>query len=219
MVTITPRSAAATGLAVVMVLAVMLVVALPARQAFDAKQRAQNQNQELAEQVLIVCQQGGDTAAPLVAIKACPLAEAISSASQSAPSGLTPAEIQALVQREVARQMATRPVMPTPEAAPEGGGPPGPGLAPPVAGRPGRERPIEVEPPRAPEPPTPTAREAPYRYPDQRREPQREVTVTEQAPAPPAVTEQAPAQVAEQPGTPLLNGVGGLLSGLGAGLG
>lgn len=231
MVTITPRSAAATGLAVVMVLAIGLSIALPAKRAYDAKLEAQARGQELASQVLTVCQQGGDIAAPLVAIKACPLAQQIQSASQAvaAPvnnNSLTPAQIQALVQREVARQMA-KPApasgvlpTPTPEAAP-----PGPAFAPPAAGRQGKERAIEAEPrptPRDPEPPTPTAREAPFRYPAERREPQRQVTVTEQAPEPAPVTqtvEQPQPPVEQQPGgTPLLNGLGGLLNGLGSGL-
>lgn len=222
MVTITPRSAAATGLAVVMVLAIGLSIALPAKRAYDAKLEAQARGQELASQVLTVCQQGGDIAAPLVAIKACPLAQQIQSASQAvaAPvNSLTPAQIQALVQREVARQMA--------KPAPASGAlpTPTPEAAPPAAGRQGKERAIEAEPrpsPRDPEPPTPTAREAPFRYPAERREPQRQVTVTEQAPEPAPVTqtvEQPQPPVEQQPGgTPLLNGLGGLLNGLGSGL-
>jgi hypothetical protein len=130
---ITPRSIVATVLSVLVVFALGLVVALPARQSFDAKQVAQTQGQDLASKVLAVCQEGGDGAAPLLAIGACPLAQQVRSTPLAAPpqGGLTAEQVQALIKEEVARALR----QPSKQQA---GGPPGPLGPPGVAGLPGR---------------------------------------------------------------------------------
>jgi hypothetical protein len=250
---ITPRSIIATGLAVIVVFALGLMIALPAHQAYDAKA----QGQDLAGKVLVVCQQGGDAAAPLNAIGACPLARQVQSTPEAAgtPSGLTADEIQAMIREEVARQLPKTPQVITPV---EGGAPsPGPSVLPGAAGLPGESpAPGPAEPPNERIQSTATEQAPPlrdqrppsqYGYPasqrqDDRRPPER--TVTERPPAPVTVTEQAPPTVtqtvqapapapvtqnvnqpeqAAQPapanqGVPLLDGVGGLLNGLGNGL-
>ena len=252
---VTSRSLAATGLAVVGIFIIGLMVALPAFTAYNQKV----DGQKLAGKVLAVCAQGGDAAAPLVALHACPLAQQVQSATPvatSSPTGLTHDEVQNMINETLARQKA--PVAAVPPSGvpmllpPEGGGSRGPESPPGVAGQPGREpyqRPapeeqvrstLENRPPRQDE-------RHPYQfdYSGQRDQNQRggdryppERTVTEQAPpapvtvteqAPPPTTVQAPApvtQTVEQPqpaqqqqnGTPLLNGLGGLLNGLGSGL-
>jgi hypothetical protein len=253
---VTPRSVVATVLTVLVVLALGVSVALPAYQAYATKQ----QGQELAGKVLAVCGQGGDAAAPLVAIHACPLAQDLRATAQvaaSAPvSGVTPAEIQAMIKEEVARQLprAVAPavpieggVTPRPTGVPGVAGLPGDGSSPGPAELPPNEQIQSTATERAPQL---RDRQPPiqYGYPASRREGARhppERTVTEQPPAPVTVTEQAPptvtqtapapvtrdvnqpeqaAQPAPQPaapadqGVPLLDGVGGLLNGLGNGL-
>lgn len=249
---VTPRSVVATVLTVLVVLALGVSIGLPAYQAYSTKQ----QGQELAGKVLAICGQGGDAAAPLVAIHACPLAQDLRATTQvaaSAPvSGVTPAEIQAMIREEIARQMSRAP------APMAGGVSPRPTGVPGVAGLPGESSvPGPAEPPPSNEQvQSTTTEQAPpvrerqpsiqYDYPssrrmDNRRPPVR--TVTERAPAPVTVTEQAPPtvtqtvqapapapvtqdvnqpqQAAPQPaapadqGVPLLDGVGGLLNGLG----
>jgi hypothetical protein len=249
---VTPRSVVATALTVLVVLALGVSIGLPAYQAYSTKQ----QGQELAGKVLAVCGEGGDAAAPLIAIHACPLAQdlrATTQAAASAPvSGVTPAEIQAMIREEVARQMSRAP------APIAGGALPRPTGVPGVAGLPGESSsPGPAEPPSNEQVQSTTTEQAPptrerqpsiqYGYPSgarqgDRRPPVR--TVTERAPAPVTVTEQAPPTVtqtvqapapapvtqdvnqpaqAAQPapqapadqGVPLLDGVGGLLNGLG----
>lgn len=251
---VTPRSVVATVLTVLVVLALGVSVALPAYQAYATKQ----QGQELAGKVLAVCGQGGDAAAPLVAIHACPLAQDLRATTQvaaSAPvSGVTPAEIQAMIKEEVARQLprataAPEVVLPPEATAPiEGGVSPRPTGVPGVAGLPGDSSyPGPAMPEQVQSTRSPGAREQRpplrYGYPtsrqqgDYQRPPVR--TVTERAPAPVTVTEQAPPTVTQtapapapvtqdvnQPapqqapapadqGVSLLDGVGGLLNGLG----
>lgn len=130
---LTPRSIVATVLSVLVVFALGLVVALPARESFDAKQVAQTQGQDLASKVLAVCQEGGDGAAPLLAIGACPLAQQVRSMPLAAPpqGGLTAEQVQALIKEEVARALR----QPSKQQAV---GPPGPTGPPGVAGLPGR---------------------------------------------------------------------------------
>lgn len=269
--TIRPRSAA-TGLAVLVVVTLGVIIAVPAQQDYtqkqDAvaqKQDALAQSQDLAGKVLAVCQQGGEAAAPLITIGACPLAQQVRSAplTASAPRGMSADQVQEMINEAIARQR-----QPTQT-------PPLPPFLPGVSGQPGREvvvipgpvqQPapvIERIPSTADEQPSPMRERSPSRYtsprltqqryaPSYRGQPydrplqsyqydearQPPVTVTQpppvtvtqqppqtvvqqapqtvQAPAPPA-----PAQTVEQPqqaGTPLLNGVGGLLNGLGNGL-
>jgi hypothetical protein len=248
---ITSRSLAATGLAVVGIFVIGLMVALPALQSYNQKV----DGQKLAGKVLAVCAQGGDAAAPLVALHACPLAQQVQSATPvvaSSPAGLTHDEVQNMINETLARNKAPAPVAPPPTTVPmmlpsEGGGSRGPESPPGVAGQPGREpyqRPAPEEQVRSTEenrpPPYRQDRGRPYQYDysSQRGEDHNppERTVTEQAPTPVTVTEQAPpptavqapapvTQTVEQPqqapaqnGTPLLNGLGGLLNGLGSGL-
>lgn len=223
----------ATGLVALCVVAAVIVVAGPAWQAYDTK----TQGQKLANEVLALCGLGGDAAAPLVAAGACPLARQVSASTVPAAQGVTPEQVQVMINEAIARQKAP----PPPVIMPDGGGPLNPSVPPGAAGPPGRE---QYTPQPAPEeqrvqsteearPPRPPRQ---FQLPSsdrgvERRPPER-TTVTEAAPSPATVTEQAPvtetvqapapaAPVVEQPqqqGVPLLNGVGGLLNGLGNGL-
>lgn len=271
---ITPRSAIATVLAVLVVFALGVLVAVPAHQASVERQNAIAQSQDLASKVLEVCHQGGETAAPLISIGACPLAQQVQSTPLAAApisTPLTAQQVDSMIRAEIARSL------PKVAVPVEGGAPAssGPAIAPGVAGQPDKgvdagpaapdNRYIQQQPPstRDERPPLPSERQAPYRYPAppyryqrprqatmtqpypyQQPPYQRQVTVTEQAPPPPVtVTQQPPVtqtvtqpapvtQTVEQPvqaaqpvapaapanqGTPLLNGVGGLLNGLGNG--
>jgi hypothetical protein len=215
------RSLPATGLAVVGIVVIGLLVALPAYRAYSTKA----QGQDLANKVLSVCAQGGDAAAPLVALHACPLAKQVASSSPAQVQEVAPPvssnQIQDMIHEEIARQLP-KVVSPPPVT--------GPSFPPGVAGRPGREQyqPRSTEeaapPPRQFEYPA-AQREPDRRYQEQAPEREPPVTVTEQAPPPPVTqTVQAPVppvvqQAAPaQSGTPLLNGVGGLLNGLGGSL-
>lgn len=233
------RRTIATGLAVAIVFGAGLMVALPARQAYDAKA----QSQELAGKILAVCAQGGDAAAPLVAIKACPLAQQVQATTPVAAisNSMTADEIQALVREEIARQMPKNP----------GGSPLNPQNPPGAAGPPGREHDqqpapdYDVRSTNEAQPPAFHSRVRPpvqFQHPSSRRERQPENrypperTVVEQAPPPVTVTSpptatvtasppapvtqtvEQPVAPAQQQGVPLLNGVGGLLNGLGSGL-
>lgn len=254
---ITPRSAIATVLAVLVVFALGVLIAVPAHEASVERQNAIAQSQDLASKVLEVCHQGGETAAPLISIGACPLAQQVQSTPLAAApisTPLTTQQIDAMIRAEIARSL------PKVAVPVEGGAPAssGPTSAPGVAGQPDKgvyagpaapdNRYLQQQPPptRDERPPLPSERQAPYRYPapPYRYQSPRQVTVTEQAPPPPVtVTQQPPVtqtvtqpapvtQTVEQPvqaaqpvapaapanqGTPLLNGVGGLLNGLGNG--
>lgn len=179
------RARPATGLAVIGIVVIGLLVALPAYRASNTRA----QGEDLANKVLSVCAQGGDAAAPLVALHACPLAKQVASSSPTPEAVAPPAVVPAQV--PVIRQF------------------PGPVL-PPLGNGGGPRSTEEAAPPhRIP---------LQFRYPasdrrEERRPPER--TVTEAAP-PSTVTEtvQAPAPAVEQRGAPLLTAVGGLLNSL-----
>lgn len=215
---ITPRSVIATLLAGLVVFALGLAVALPARQAYNAKA----QSQELAGKVLEVCQQGGEAAAPLIAISACPLAQQVQSAPATVAEsngGLTTDQVQRMINDAIARQKSApvQGVPPVPQIV--GGAPPGPPVPTGAAGPPGRqqyrpapEEQVRVHPHRPPiQFGYPASRED--RYPPERTvTPPATVTVTATpTPAPPVVQTIDQPIPAEQPRTGLLEG---LLNGL-----
>lgn len=235
-----PRAGIATALVVLVLIGVGITVAVPAHQNYDQKEQAIAQSQELASKVLLICQEGGPNAAPLVAIQACPLAQQVHSTPIAAPANtLTSDQVQSLIRAEIARQLprtTTAPVV--------GGVAPGPSVPPSVAGPSGRgsypsTTTVTPPPPRtffehAParititEPPPATrvftrTREAPPPPVTQTVIASPPVTVTQ--PAPVTVTQQAPAPIQEpaeqqipQPTTVnqggLLPAVNTLLSGL-----
>lgn len=225
---ITPRSVVATVFAGVVVFALGLAVALPARQAYTAKA----QSQELASKVLEVCQQGGEAAAPLVAISACPLAQQVQSAPATVAesgNGLTASQVQRMINDAIARQKSAsvQQISPVPQIV----GPVAPGLPVPTPAAIPRYRPAPEEQIQSTEtarpmrhPPIqfgyPASRED--RYPPERTvtaAPPATVTVTAPpAPAPPPVVQTVDQPAPTEQGVPLLNGVGGLLNGLGSGL-
>jgi hypothetical protein len=79
------------------------------RTAMAQRQVAQQQANTLSDPILKLCAQGGDVGARLSAAGLCSAAEKVKTEPDPAPSGLTTAQVQALINTALARQQPAGP--------------------------------------------------------------------------------------------------------------